>query len=50
MTLGIDVGGTFTDVAMWDGAAMAVGKVPSTPLDQSDGVMAGARTAVRPGG
>ncbi|MYH92371.1 MAG: hydantoinase/oxoprolinase family protein [Acidimicrobiaceae bacterium] len=49
-TLGVDVGGTFTDVAMWDGASMAVGKVPSTPRDQSDGVMAGARTAVRPGG
>ncbi|MXZ96958.1 MAG: hydantoinase/oxoprolinase family protein [Acidimicrobiaceae bacterium] len=49
-TLGVDVGGTFTDVAMWDGAAMAVGKVPSTPRDQSDGVMAGAHAAVRAGG
>jgi N-methylhydantoinase A len=49
-TLGVDVGGTFTDIAMWDGAAMTVGKVPSTPHDQSDGVMAGARAAVRPGG
>ena len=49
-TLGIDVGGTFTDVAMWDGAAMAVGKVPSTPRDQSEGVMAGARAAVPTGG
>ena len=50
ITLGVDVGGTFTDVAVWDGAAMTVGKVPSTPRDQSDGVMAGARAAVRPGG
>ena len=50
MTLGIDVGGTFTDVAHWDGAAMAVGKVPSTPRDQSDGVMAGARGTVGAGG
>ena len=49
MTLGIDVGGTFTDVAMWDGAAMTVGKVPSTPHDQSEGVMAGAGAAVRAG-
>ncbi|MCY3617279.1 MAG: hypothetical protein OXG66_06370, partial [Acidimicrobiaceae bacterium] len=49
-TLGVDVGGTFTDVAMWDGASMAVGKVPSTPRDQSDGVMAGAHAAVRAGG
>ena len=47
VTLGIDVGGTFTDVAMWDGAAMTVGKVPSTPHDQSEGVMAGAGAAVR---
>ncbi len=49
-TLGVDVGGTFTDIAVWDGAAMTVGKVPSTPRDQSDGVMAGAGAAVRPGG
>ena len=46
VTLGIDVGGTFTDVAMWDGAAMTVGKVPSTPRDQSEGVMAGAGAAM----
>ena len=49
MTLGIDVGGTFTDIASWDGEAMTVGKVPSTPRDQSEGVMAGAGAAVRPG-
>ncbi len=49
-TLGIDVGGTFTDVAMWDGTAMTVGKVPSTPRDQSEGVMTGARAAVPAGG
>ena len=49
-TLGIDVGGTFTDVAMWDGTAMTVGKVPSTPRDQSEGVMAGAVAAVPAGG
>ena len=44
------MGGTFTDIAMWDGTAMTVGKVPSTPRDQSDGVMTGARGAVRAGG
>ena len=44
------MGGTFTDVAMWDGTAMTVGKVPSTPRDQSDGVMAGAQAAVPAGG
>ena len=48
-TLGIDVGGTFTDVAMWDGEAMTVGKIPSTPRDQSEGVMAGAGAAVKEG-
>ena len=48
-TLGIDVGGTFTDVAMWDGTAMTVGKVPSAPRDQSEGVIAGARGAVPTG-
>ena len=47
VTLGVDVGGTFTDVAMWDGEGMAVAKVPSTPRDQSEGVMAGAGAAVR---
>lgn len=45
-TLGIDVGGTFTDVALWDGEKMTVGKVSSTPQDQSAGVMTAARAAM----
>ena len=37
--IGVDVGGTFTDlVALVDGE-LAVAKVPSTPTDQSVGVM-----------
>jgi N-methylhydantoinase A len=37
--LGVDVGGTFTDlVALVDGR-LITGKVPSTPRDQSEGVM-----------
>jgi N-methylhydantoinase A len=37
--LGVDVGGTFTDlVALVDGR-LVTGKVPSTPRDQSEGVM-----------
>src|SRR5919197_1433552 len=37
--LGIDVGGTFTDlVALVDGR-VATAKVPSTPRDQAEGVM-----------
>ena len=42
MTLGVDVGGTFTDLAWWDGAKLRVGKTSSTP-DQSEGVVAGAQ-------
>ncbi len=38
--LGVDVGGTFTDlVALVDGE-LVTAKVPSTPIDQSQGVMA----------
>ena len=36
---GIDVGGTFTDLVSWDGRDLVVGKVPSTPDDQSRGVV-----------
>ncbi len=42
MILGVDVGGTFTDVAGWDGASLRTAKVPTTP-DQSAGVVSGAR-------
>ncbi|MBT8216435.1 MAG: hydantoinase/oxoprolinase family protein [Acidimicrobiia bacterium] len=41
-SLGVDVGGTFTDVAAWDGSTLSTAKVPSTPDDQSRGVVAGA--------
>ncbi len=41
MILGVDVGGTFTDLAGWDGARLRTTKVPTT-ADQSDGVVAGA--------
>jgi N-methylhydantoinase A len=40
--LAVDVGGTFTDLVHWDGAALSTGKEPSTPADQSAGVMEGA--------
>jgi N-methylhydantoinase A len=39
--LGVDVGGTFTDVLMWDGNRVTTGKVPTTS-DQSEGVVTGA--------
>src|SRR3984893_12854479 len=41
-TIGVDVGGTFTDLVASDEAGRAVfAKSPSTPADQSIGVMAG---------
>jgi N-methylhydantoinase A len=39
--IGVDVGGTFTDVAAWDGHRLTTGKTSTTP-DQSDGVITGA--------
>jgi N-methylhydantoinase A len=41
-TAGVDVGGTFTDLMMVDTASEAVriAKVPSTPTNQAEGVMA----------
>ena len=29
--IGVDVGGTFTDLVAWDGAHLHVVKIPSTP-------------------
>jgi N-methylhydantoinase A len=40
MLLGVDVGGTFTDAALLDGERLYTVKVPSTPEDQSRGVIA----------
>ena len=40
-TLGVDVGGTFTDLVSWDGEVVSTGKVAST-ADQSVGVVDGA--------
>ncbi len=40
MLLGVDVGGTFTDAVLLDGAAVHTAKVPTTPGDESAGVMA----------
>src|SRR5919107_520868 len=39
MILGVDVGGTFTDAALLTGDRLVTGKSPSTPRDQSIGVM-----------
>lgn len=39
MLLGVDVGGTFTDAVLVTPDRLLTAKVPSTPHDQSDGVM-----------
>ncbi|MFT5507362.1 MAG: N-methylhydantoinase A [Hyphomicrobiaceae bacterium] len=41
--LGIDVGGTFTDLVVYDpeSGRISLGKVPSTPEDQSKGILDG---------
>jgi N-methylhydantoinase A len=39
MLLGIDVGGTFTDAVLLDDGAVHAAKVPTTPGDESAGVM-----------
>src|SRR4249919_392637 len=39
MILGVDVGGTFTDAVLLDGGAVHTAKVPTTPREESEGVM-----------
>jgi N-methylhydantoinase A len=47
MLLGVDVGGTFTDAVLVDGDGRVVtAKAPSTPEDQSVGVMAAVEAAL----
>jgi len=40
MLLGVDVGGTFTDAVLIDGSSIYTAKVPSSPAEQSHGVLA----------
>jgi N-methylhydantoinase A len=52
--LGVDVGGTFTDAALAGRGRLFTAKVPTTPADQSEGVIAAveevlARAGVEPG-
>jgi N-methylhydantoinase A len=39
MLLGVDVGGTFTDAVLLDGGVVHAAKVPTTPREESAGVM-----------
>jgi N-methylhydantoinase A len=46
MLLGVDVGGTFTDAVLIDGADVYTAKVPTTPGDESAGVMSAIAAAL----
>jgi N-methylhydantoinase A/oxoprolinase/acetone carboxylase beta subunit len=48
--LGVDVGGTFTDAVLVDGDRLLTAKVPSTPADQSEGVLAAVRMVLERAG
>src|SRR5437763_12755400 len=50
MVLGVDVGGTFTDAALLDGDRLVTAKSPTTPRDQSEGVIAAIEAALREAG
>ncbi len=49
-TLAVDVGGTFTDAVVSSPRGVFTGKTPTTPEDQSIGVLAAAQVALEAGG
>ncbi len=50
MLLGVDVGGTFTDAAILDGDRLVTAKAPTTPGDQSRGVIDAVEAALAAAG
>jgi N-methylhydantoinase A/oxoprolinase/acetone carboxylase beta subunit len=50
MLLGVDVGGTFTDAVIVDGGRLITAKAPTTPADQSRGVLDAVRAALAAAG
>jgi N-methylhydantoinase A len=50
MLLGVDVGGTFTDAVLVAGERLFTAKAPSTPRDQSEGVMDAVRAVLEAAG
>src|SRR5919109_224757 len=46
MLLGVDVGGTFTDAVLACDGRLVTAKAPTTPADQSEGVMRAVATAL----
>jgi len=50
MLLGVDVGGTFTDAVLLDGGEVHTAKVPTTPREESAGVMQAVEAVLRRAG
>jgi N-methylhydantoinase A len=50
MLLGVDVGGTFTDAVLLDGEKVHTAKLPTTPADQSVGVIGAVEAVLRQAG
>src|SRR3954469_21112125 len=50
MLLGVDVGGTFTDAVLAVGGRLITAKSPTTPDDQSEGVLNAVRAALEKAG
>jgi N-methylhydantoinase A len=50
MLIGVDVGGTFTDAVLAFDGRVITAKAPTTPEDQSEGVMAAIKTALERAG
>src|SRR5947209_7528202 len=50
MLLGVDVGGTFTDAVLALDGRLITAKAPTTPEDQSEGVLAAIETALERAG
>src|SRR4051794_11902867 len=50
MLLGVDVGGTFTDAVLLDGGTVHTAKVPTTPRQESTGVMRAVEAVLRRAG
>src|SRR4051795_5588687 len=50
MLLGVDVGGTFTDAVLLDGGTVHTAKVPTTPRQESTGVMRAVEAVLARGG